>query len=379
MNETEDNAYVKSLEKKVSDLEQEVVAAKRTIDALVERIERGSVDGATHPELFEAAIRMSQLVEEQAREVEEARDDLQAAEAEFRALKGNLDQIVRQRTLALEESEKKARTQNAELQRQSAAKADFIGQVAHELRTPLTSIVGYLDLFDEGKFGQPPAQMLRPINTVRRNAHRLRRFLEEMLTYRRMEVGRLELERAPVQLGDVVRDVVNELLPQATTRRQRVICRIDTVELILADRDRLHQVIVNLVHNAIQYGPPDGEVQIVVEEAALPGGWVRLRVRDNGNGIPYDKQQRIFEPFSNLKPVKYHSSDKPASAGLGLSIARGLVELHGGLISVESTPGEFTEFLVLLPIRPAEVAPPPVVAPPLPSDSSPDHEIAATD
>lgn len=362
MNESEE--YVKSLERKVADLEQEVVAAKRTIDVLIERIERSSSDGAaTHPELFEAAIRMSQLVEEQAREVEESRGDLRAAEAEFRALKANLDQIVRQRTLALEESERKARDQNEELRAAERRQADFIGQVAHELRTPLTSIVGYLDLFDEGKFGQPPAQMLRPINTVRRNAHRLRRFVEEMLAYRRMEAGRIELERAPVQLGDVVRDVVTELLPQASTRRQRVICRIDTVELIMADRDRLHQVIVNLVHNAIQHCPPDGEVQIVVEEAALPGGWVRLRVRDNGNGIPYDKQGRIFEPFSNLTPVKYHSTGKPASAGLGLSIARGLVELHGGLISVESTPGEFTEFVVLLPLRPTEIQSSPAAAP----------------
>jgi signal transduction histidine kinase len=350
MNESEE--YVKSLEKKVGELEVEVQAAKRTIDVLIDRIERGTTDGTSHPELFEAAIRMSQLVEEQAREVEQSRGDLRAAEAEFRALKGNLDQIVRQRTLALEESEKKARTQNAELQRQSAAKADFIGQVAHELRTPLTSIVGYLDLFEEGKFGQPPLQMQRPINTVRRNAHRLRRFVDEMLDYRRMEAGRLELELAPVQLGELVQDVLSELLPQANARRQLMKCRVDPVELILADRDRLYQVIVNLVGNAIQYCPPDGQIQIVVEEAGLPGGWVRLRVRDNGNGIPLEQQQRIFEPFSNLHPVKYHSAGKPASAGLGLSIARGLVELHGGLISVESTPGEFTEFIVLLPMRP---------------------------
>lgn len=353
MNDSEE--YVTTLEKKVSELELEVTAAKRTIDVLIDRVERGTTDGSTHPELFEAAIRMSQLVEEQAREVEQARGELRAAEAEFRALKGNLDQIVRQRTLALEESEQKARAQNAELQRQSAAKADFIGQVAHELRTPLTSIVGYLDLFDEGRFGAPPAQMLRPINTVRRNAHRLRRFLEEMLAYRRMEAGRLELERAPVQLGDVVRDVVSELRPLAEARRQRVTPYIGNVEQVLADRDRLHQVVVNLVHNAIQHGPADGEISITLEEATdLPSGWIRLKVRDNGNGIPDELQQRIFEPFSNLRPVKYHSTGKPASAGLGLSIARGLVELHGGLISVESTLGVFTEFVVLLPLRPTE-------------------------
>jgi signal transduction histidine kinase len=353
---TSSENYVQTLERKVAELELEASASRRTIDVLIERIERGTTDGATHPELFEAAIRMSQLVEEQAREVEQSRAELAAAEAEFRALKANLDQIVRQRTLALEESEKKARAQNAELERQSAAKADFIGQVAHELRTPLTSIVGYLDLFHEGKFGQPPAQMLRPLNTVRRNAHRLRRFVEEMLDHRRMEAGKIELSRAPVRLDEIVNDVVKELELEFAARGQTPQLQL-APHVILADRDRLHQVLFNLVHNAIKYGPVDGTILIVVEDAGLPGGWVRLRVRDNGNGIPLEQQQRIFEPFSNLHPVKYHSSSegsvgKPASAGLGLSIARGLVELHGGLISVESTLGEFTEFVVLLPLRP---------------------------
>lgn len=354
MNDSEE--YVKALEKKVSELEHEVTAAKRTIDVLIERIERGTAEGeAGHPELFEAAIRMSQLLEDQAREVEQSRGELRAAEAEFRALKGNLDQIVRQRTLALEESEKEWKAQNAELQRQSAAKADFIGQVAHELRTPLTSIVGYLDLFAEGRFGQPPAQMLRPIETVRRNAHRLRRFLEEMLDYRRMEAGRLELERAPVQLTDVVRDVLSELTSLSEARRQQLRpVVVGEVEPVLADRDRLHQVVVNLVGNAIQHGPADSEISVTVENTDLPGGWIRMKVRDNGNGIPLEQQPRIFEPFSNLRPVKYHSTGKPASAGLGLSIARSLVELHGGLISVDSVPGQFTEFMVLLPLRPTE-------------------------
>lgn len=358
MNDSEE--YVRALEKKVSELEHEVTAAKRTIDVLIDRIERGTSEaGAGHPELFEAAIRMSQLLEEQSREVEHSRGELRAAEAEFRALKGNLDQIVRQRTLALEESEKKWKAQNAELQRQSEAKADFIGQVAHELRTPLTSIVGYLDLFAEGRFGQPPAQMRRPIDTVCRNAHRLRRFLEEMLDYRRMEAGRLELERAPVPLADVVSDVLSELHSLAQKRQQQLkSVVVGEIEPVLADRDRLHQVVVNLVGNAIQHGPADSEITVTVENTELPGGWIRMKVRDNGNGIPPELKPRIFEPFANLRPVKYHSTERPASAGLGLSIARSLVELHGGLISVESTPGKFTEFMVLLPLRPTEQAAP---------------------
>jgi len=111
---------------------------------------------------------------------------------------------------------------------------------------------------------------------------------------------------------------------------------------------------VNLVSNAIRYTPESGEISVGVDEAPrerYPGGWARLRVRDNGIGISEEDRQRIFDPFLHPKPVKHHTSAGPDSAGLGLYIARGLIELHGGLITVDSEPEVFTEFTVLLPIR----------------------------
>ena len=234
------------------------------------------------------------------------------------------------------------------------AREEFISIAAHELRTPLTSIVGYLDLFSEGRFGDLPPMIARPMASVRRNAHRLKRLVDDMLDVSRIESGRMVLRRGSVALGDVVRDVVTELLPLANARKQRVITDIDRIEPIDADRDKLHQIGVNLVSNAIRYTPEQGEIQIAVDEAPrdrYPGGWARLRVRDNGVGIADEDRQRIFDPFLSTAPVKHHTSAGPDSAGLGLYIARGLIELHGGLITVDSQPDVFTEFTVLLPFR----------------------------
>ena len=330
-----------------AELEGELAAAKRTIDVLIARLERGGTASPTQAELFDAAVRLGHVVEERTRELEDAR-------AEFRALRANLDQIVRQRTRALAESEAQLRTKNAELERQGKIKAEFISIAAHELRTPLTSIVGYLDLFSEGRFGELPALIERPMSSVRRNAHRLKRLVDDMLSVTRIEAGKMTLRREPVDLGEVVRDVITELQPLANDRMQYVRCHIEQIGRIDADRDKLHQIAVNLISNAIRYTPEQGEIDVCVDEAPTeryPGGWARLRVRDNGVGIAEEDRQRIFDPFLHAQPAKYHTSAGPDSAGLGLYIARGLIELHGGLITVDSAPDVFTEFTVLLPFR----------------------------
>ena len=332
---------------RITQLEDELAAAQRTIDVLIERLERAGGTPPTQFELFDSAVRLGHVLEERTREVEDAR-------AEFRALRANLDQIVRHRTRALAESESQLREKNAELERQSKIKAEFISIAAHELRTPLTSIVGYLDLFSEGRFGELPALIDRPMNSVRRNAHRLKRLVDDMLDVSRIEAGRMPLRRGPVDLAEVVSDVVTELLPLARARELSLETHIEPVEAIDADRDKLHQIAVNLVSNAIRYTPEQGEIVIDVDAAPserYPGGWARLRVRDNGKGIAEEDRQRIFDPFLHLQPAKHHTSAGPDSAGLGLFIARGLIELHGGLITVDSKPDEFTEFTVLLPFK----------------------------
>jgi len=332
---------------RIIELEDELAAARRTIDVLIARLERTVTAPPAQGELFDAAVRLGNVLEERTREVEDAR-------AEFRALRANLDQIVRQRTRALAESEAQLRAMNAELVRQGKIKAEFISIAAHELRTPLTSIVGYLDLFQEGRFGELPPLIGRPLSSVRRNAHRLKRLVDEMLDVSRIEEGKMTLRREPVNLGEIVSDVVTELEPMAKARELHVATHICEIDAIDADRDKLHQIAVNLVTNAIRYTPEQGDITIEVDEAPserYAGGWARLRVRDNGFGIAEEDRQRIFDPFLHIHPAKHHTSALPDSAGLGLFIAKGLVDLHGGLITVESQPDVFTEFTVLLPFK----------------------------
>ena len=274
---------------RITELEDELSAAQRTIDVLIARLERSAAD-STQAELFDAAARLGTSLEVRTREVEDAR-------AEFRALRSNLDQIVRQRTRALAESEAQIRGKNDELERQSRAKAEFTSIAAHELRTPLTSIVGYLDLFSEGRFGDLPPLLERPMRSVRRNAHRLKRLVDDMLHVSRIESGRVVLRREQVDLGDVVRDVVTELLPLANARHQKLETHIEKIDQLDADHDKLHQIAVNLVSNAIRYTPEQGEIVIDVDEAPherYPGGWARLRVRDNGVGIEEEDRKLIL-------------------------------------------------------------------------------------
>jgi signal transduction histidine kinase len=338
---------------RVAELEVELAAARRTIDVLIAKAERRDAAANTQAELFAAAARMEQLIEERTHEVEEQRAALAAANAELRALTANLDQIVRHRTRALAESEAQLRQKNAELERQGRLKAEFISIVAHELRTPLTSIVGYLDMLGEGRFGDLADAMKRPVRSLQRNAHRLKRLVDEMLDASRLEAGKVSLRRTRLNLGEIVGDVITELGPLAQAKRQVVSVSQSGARPIDADHDKVHQIIVNLLSNAIRYTPEGGAISVSVDEVppeVYPGDWARLRVRDNGVGIPPAQRARIFEPFSDVTEAKHHTSLGPDSAGLGLYIARSLIELHGGLITVDSEENLFTEFTVLLPI-----------------------------
>ena len=196
---------------RVEVLEAELKAARRTIDVLIARTERRALE-PSQAELFEVAARMEQQIERRTRELEEKRSELEAVTS-------NLDQIVRQRTRALAESEAQLLRKNAELERQSQLKAEFISIVAHELRTPLVSIVGYLDLLVEGKFGPLEDAQERPVASLKRNAHRLKRLVDEMLDFSRLEAGRARLTRTAINLAEVASDAITELKPLADRKR----------------------------------------------------------------------------------------------------------------------------------------------------------------
>lgn len=337
---------------RIAELEAELAAAQKTIVALLDKAERREVV-SENAGVFEAAARMEELVARRTEEVEEKSRALAAVNSELRALTKNLDQIVRARTRALAESEAQVRDQMTELERLNDMKAEFISIAAHELRTPLTSIVGYHDLMLEGRFGELPEAMRRPMLSLQRNSHRLKRLVDEMLDISRIEAGKVALFLIDLDLNSVVRNVIEELSPLATEKRQSLEDHLSELPTVRADADKMHQIVTNLVSNAVRYTPEEGRIEVLTDPAPqdlYAGAWVRLRVRDNGVGIPLHLRGRIFEPFSDVNSARHHTSTGPDSAGLGLYIARGLVDLHGGLITVDSCEGEYSEFTVLVPV-----------------------------
>jgi signal transduction histidine kinase len=189
--------------------------------------------------------------------------------------------------------------------------------------------------------------------SLQRNSHRLKRLVDEMLDISRIEAGKVALFLVDLDLNSVVRNVIEELSPLATEKRQTLEDQLSELPTVRADADKMHQIVTNLVSNAVRYTPEEGRIEVLTDRAPqdlYAGAWVRLRVRDNGVGIPLHLRARIFEPFSDVNSARHHTSTGPDSAGLGLYIARGLVDLHGGLITVDSCEGEYSEFTVLVPV-----------------------------
>ncbi len=344
-------------EPSTADLRREVEELRAALKVAREQASRAqnASEGAnaipTVKETVDTA-RMAQTIAQHSREVRLKQEALEQANCELRDLTENLDKIVRRRTQALVESEEQLRRSNEELKRLNQMKREFVSIAAHELRTPLTSMVGYLELMAEGRFGKISKKMERPMLSVRRNAQRLRRLVEEMLDVSRIEGDHIVLKRARCNLGEIAAAVVQEHLPLAETKEQRIVANLGDCPAIDADADKIHQVISNLVSNAIRYGAAGGTIEVSVDPApaeTYSGPWSRVRVRDDGPGIEEENLDAIFEPFSDINPAKHHTSRGPAAAGLGLYIARGLVELHEGIITVKSEPGVYTEFAVLLP------------------------------
>ena len=223
-------------------------------------------------------------------------------------------------------------------------KSEFVSNVSHELRTPMTAIKGYTDLLHSGSVGPINGEQERFLAIIKNNADRLTALINDLLDISRVDTGRVRFVPQPLQIGDVIADVVNAMAGQAQVKNQ-----ILTYEVVaglpdlMGDRDRLTQVITNLVSNAIRYTPNDGEIEV---RAYPVEGAMRVDVRDTGIGIAPEDLGRIFERFYRADHPLVHEA---GGSGLGLSIARMFVEMHGGRIWVESEQGKGSTFTLVLP------------------------------
>ncbi len=232
-------------------------------------------------------------------------------------------------------------------------KSDFISIVSHELKTPLTSIKGFVRLLSAGRVGPVNDKQLHYLEIVNQQTESLTQLINDLLDLSRIESGIIEVRKEPVRLRDVVHEVVQGLENMA---KEKGIDLKETVPEAMppvnGDMYRLVQVFTNLIHNAVKFTAPGGEIRV---EGTWEPGFCLVRVKDNGMGIPPQELDRIFDKFHQ---VDSSSTRQQSGTGLGLCISRQLIAAHGGEIKVESELGKGSTFTVYLPaLAPGEERP----------------------
>ena len=248
--------------------------------------------------------------------------------------------------------EAKVRERTAELEQADRLRSQFLSHVSHELKTPLTSIKGFLQNLLDGLTGPLNEKQQRYLSRMLGNSDRLIRMIEALLDRTRIQSGRLDLVPGEIDLGHCVADAVEQLRLLAQAKRQLLELNGPSVPLMVwADRDRVIQIVTNLVQNAVKFTPEGGGIIVTVwqENQMLAA----VSVRDTGPGIPLEFLDQIFDPFFQVKQVR--SGVK--GLGLGLSIVRTLVELQGGAITARSELGQGAELYFTIPLRPTTAAP----------------------
>jgi signal transduction histidine kinase/ActR/RegA family two-component response regulator len=264
---------------------------------------------------------------------------------EIEELNLGLESKVRQRTAELEEA-------NDRLRELDNLKSQFLAHVSHELRTPLTSIQGFADNLLDQLGGPLTDKQTQNLKRITANTGRLHRMIANLLDQAQIEAGKFQLSLGDVQLGQLVEDVIEHMQPLAQAKQQSLELLCPEPQLTLwADADKLRQVVTNLVDNAIKYSPLKGRIRITVGQEQ--GGQAKLSVIDSGHGIPRDSLAKIFDAFYRVKTEQKRGVK---GFGLGLSIVKTLVELHGGQVTIESEEGEGTSFHVTLPLSQRAIA-----------------------
>ncbi|MFI5026142.1 MAG: sensor histidine kinase [Solirubrobacterales bacterium] len=234
---------------------------------------------------------------------------------------------------------------NEQLRELDRLKDEFISLVSHELRTPLTSIHGYLELLLDGGAGELGAQLERFLTVVERNSKRLMQLVGDLLFMAQVEAGKLALELEEVDLSEVIGECLEAAQPIAADRQIQLVSEVVDTPTMLGDRSRLAQVLDNLISNALKFTPRSGRVSVRV---VLSGNDAVLEIEDTGVGIPVDEQGRLFERFFRSSTATERAIP---GTGLGLTIAKTIVERHEGSIAIESAEGAGTTVRVRLPVR----------------------------
>ncbi|HEY1372950.1 MAG TPA: ATP-binding protein [Candidatus Binatia bacterium] len=234
------------------------------------------------------------------------------------------------------------------LKQLDAMKSEFVSSVSHELRTPLTAIKGSVDNMLDGLTGALNEKQGRYLTRIKSNTDRLSRLINDLLDLSAIEAGKIDLKRSRVALAPLARDVAETLRPVAADKSIHLeVSAADATVTAWADRDKVIQVFMNLIGNALKFTPAEGKVTVAVERDGE--GWAKVSINDTGPGIPTEEAQKIFDRFYQVAAA---GRQKARGTGLGLSISKSLVEMHGGKIWMESQPGHGSTFSFTLPVEP---------------------------
>ena len=228
------------------------------------------------------------------------------------------------------------------------AQRDFVANVSHELKTPLTSIQGFAQAILDGTVQDQDSQQ-RAAQVVYDEAQRLHRLVEDLLELARMDAGQIDFHQDRVDLLALLSAVVERLSVKAAEASVNVINKVGQLPALIGDGDRLAQVFMNLIDNAIKHTPEGGKVSLWGEYV---DGWISIHVEDSGSGIPEDELSRIFERFYQLDKARPGGMDR--GVGLGLAITREIVRSHQGRMVAQSELGLGSRFTVQLPVARAD-------------------------
>lgn len=247
------------------------------------------------------------------------------------------EEALRAKTAELEEA-------NGRLQEADRLKTVFLANMSHELRTPLNSIIGFTGIILQGLTGPISDEQREQLGAVKRNGEHLLTLINELLDLSKIEAGKVELKPTEFSLAEVIGELVASFAPMVEEKGVKLLAAIPEGVVALNDRDRLRQVLTNLVSNAVKF-TEEGEVRIAaqVEE----GGWLALTVADTGIGIRREDMEMLFVAFHQLDMSR---RKRYQGTGLGLHLSRKLANLMGGEITAKSEFGQGSEFMVRIPL-----------------------------
>jgi signal transduction histidine kinase len=301
-----------------------------------------------------AALLFTGLISSMRRPLEELVDAsgrLAAGDLDVRVNVGGLAETAALGT-AFNEMAEELQRRAGERDQLDRMKDEFVLTASHELRSPLTAVQGFAELLmlEREKLGPKQTET---VEIILDNTRHLVRLLNDLLDLARSDAGRLTIEAVPTEVEGLIEDAVRTMRGQAESRQQALIQEIEPdLPQIRADRDRIRQVLVNLLTNAHEYCPERATIRV---RAARVDAEVEIAVIDDGPGMPREQQEHIFERFVRGDAGL---TQRVGGTGLGLAIAKSLVDLHDGTIAAESVPGQGSTFRFRLPaIRSPEPAP----------------------